>query len=308
MNIIFMGTPDFAVPTLNKLIKSKHNVIGVFSQPDKQKGRGHKMTFPPTKQIAVENGINVYQPTTFKNEETIKLLKELNPDLIVVVAYGKILPKAVLDMPKHGCINVHASLLPQYRGAAPIQWSVLNGDKITGVTTMYMAQGIDTGDMILKSQVTISDNETASELHDRLSVLGAELLIETISKIEDGSLVRIIQDDAQSCYAPMLSKDMSKIDFNKKAELVHNQIRGLSQWPCAETLLHSKRLKVYKSEIANIDFECKTGEIVDPKNFIVGCEGNTAVRFCEVQYENGKRMGGADFLRGHKVQKGEIIE
>ncbi|MGN0675259.1 MAG: methionyl-tRNA formyltransferase, partial [Oscillospiraceae bacterium] len=211
MNIVFMGTPDFAVPCIKALIESGENVQAVFTQPDKPKGRGYKLTPPPVKEIALTYNIPVYQPVSLKKgddaENSLKILKELSPDLIIVVAYGKILPKAILDIPKY-CINVHASLLPKYRGAGPIQWSVLNGEKVTGVTTMLMAEGLDTGDMLLSKSVEIGDNETASELHDRLSVLGAEVLLETIKAVKADDLIPIKQDDSLSNYAPMLTKDM----------------------------------------------------------------------------------------------------
>lgn len=307
MNIVFMGTPDFAVPTLKALISAKHCVKGVFSQPDKKKGRGHHVQPTPTKEVALEHNIPVFQPTTLKSDEAISTLKELNPDLIVVVAYGKILPKAVLDLPKYGCINVHASLLPKYRGAGPIQWSVLNGEKITGVTTMFMAEGIDTGDMLLRCETEIGENETASQLHDRLSEMGGLLLIDTIKGLENGTLERHPQNEAEATHAPMLSKELSEIDFHKNAQAVHNQIRGLSEWPCASTSLKGKRLKVYESKIINADEKAEAGRLLSAKDFIVGCGENTAIQFCVVQYEGSKRMNGADFLRGQRVEKGEHL-
>ncbi|MDE5993716.1 MAG: methionyl-tRNA formyltransferase, partial [Oscillospiraceae bacterium] len=251
MNIIFMGTPDFAVPCLKALIDSGENVTAVFTQPDKPKGRGYKLTPPPVKEVALTHNIPVYQPLSLKKgedaETAMKTITELAPDLIIVVAYGKILPKAILDAPKY-CINVHASLLPKYRGAGPIQWSVLNGEKVTGVTTMLMAEGIDTGDMLLSKSTEIGENETASELHDRLSELGAEVLLETVKAVKSDSLTPVPQEDSQSTHAPMLTKDMCPIDFSKSAQEVHNQIRGLSAFPCATTVLDGKRLKVYRSE------------------------------------------------------------
>lgn len=303
MKIVFMGTPEFAVPTLKALI-AHHDVAAVFTQPDKKKGRGHKLSPPPIKEIAIEHNIPVYQPTTLKTEETQAILRELNPDLIVVVAYGKILPKAVLDIPKHGCINVHASLLPKYRGAGPIQWSVLNGETVTGVTTMFMAEGLDTGDMLLKAETPIGENETASELHDRLSEMGAPLLLETLKQLENGTLQPIKQNDAESSYAPMLSKEMSAIDFTKEASQVHNLIRGLSEWPCAQTFVNGKRLKVYRSKIVPLQENATPGTLVCEKELVVACGNNTAIQLVEVQYEGSKRMGGADFLRGHRLTKG----
>lgn len=306
MNIVFMGTPDFAVASLKALIENEYNVCAVYSQPDKPKGRGHKFQFTPTKEVALEHSIKVLQPQTLKTAESIEEFKALKPDLAVVVAYGQILPKEILDIPKYGCINVHASLLPKYRGAGPIQWSVLNGEEVTGVTTMYMAQGLDTGDMILKEETKILPNETASDLHDRLKEIGAELLIKTVNLIKMGKAPRIPQDDSLSSYAPMLTKDLCPIDFNKNAKLVHNQIRGLSTWPCAVTTLDGKRIKVYASEIVT-GYKGKCGELLDNKKFVVGCADNTAIRFTTVQYEGSKKMNSEDFLRGKQVDNGIIL-
>ncbi len=306
MNIVFMGTPEFAVASLQALIDNKNNVVGVYSQPDKPKGRGHKLQYTPVKEVAVENNIKVFQPTTLKTQEALEEFKALKPDLAVVVAYGKILPKEILEVPTYGCINVHASLLPKYRGAGPIQWSVLNGEKVTGVTTMYMAEGLDTGDMILKSETEIGENETASELHDRLAVIGAELLLDTLKLIEQGNAPRTPQNDEESSYAPMLTKELCPIDFNKNAKLVHNQIRGLSTWPCAVTMLDGKRIKVYNSEVVN-GYKGKPGELLDNKKFIVACGDNTAIKFTSVQYEGSKRMNSEDFLRGKQVSTGIIL-
>ena len=306
MNIVFMGTPEFAVASLQALIDNKNNVVGVYSQPDKPKGRGHKHQYTPVKEVAVENNIKVFQPTTLKTQEALEEFKALKPDLAVVVAYGKILPKEILEVPTYGCINVHASLLPKYRGAGPIQWSVLNGEKVTGVTTMYMAEGLDTGDMILKSETEIGENETASELHDRLAVIGAELLLDTLKLIEQGNAPRTPQNDEESSYAPMLTKELCPIDFNKNAKLVHNQIRGLSTWPCAVTMLDGKRIKVYNSEVVN-GYKGKPGELLDNKKFIVACGDNTAIKFTSVQYEGSKRMNSEDFLRGKQVSTGIIL-
>jgi methionyl-tRNA formyltransferase len=305
MNIIFMGTPDFAVPCLQSLIDNKHNIMAVFTKPDKPKGRGLTLTPPPVKELAVAHNIEVFQPTSLKEQEVVDLVKSFNPELIVVVAFGKILPLSILEIPQKGCINVHASLLPKYRGAGPIQWSVLNGEKVTGVTTMYMEEGLDTGDIILKKEIEILENETASELHDRLSVLGAEALIETIDLLETNSAQRQKQDDKLSCYAPMLTKELCKIDFTKSKQEVHNLIRGLSTWPCANTMLDNKLLKVYKSQII-FDKDGKSGELLDEKRFIVGC-ADGAVEFLQVQYEGSKKMSGEDFLRGKKFLKEQKI-
>ncbi len=312
MNIVFMGTPDFAVPALKELYSAGHCVKAVFSQPDKPKGRGYKLTPPPVKVCAIENGSPVYQPESLKKgedaENSIKLLKEINPDYIIVVAYGKLLPKQVLDIPKYGCINVHASLLPKYRGAGPIQWSVLNGEKKTGVTTMLMAEGLDTGDMLLKAETEIEENETASELHDRLSVLGAELLIKTLDELKEGNVVPQKQDDSLSTYAPMLTKDLCPLDFSKSAQELHNQIRGLSDWPCATAIIGDKRLKIYKSEIVSFNDKNEIiGEIIDEKKFVVAC-GTGSIRFVELQAEGSRRMRTDEYLRGNLIVRHTVLK
>lgn len=311
MNIVFMGTPDFAVPCLKALIDNGENVQAVFTQPDKPKGRGYKLTPPPVKELALTHNIPVYQPISLKSgedaETTMKVLNELSPDLIIVVAYGKILPKAILDLPEY-CINVHASLLPRYRGAGPIQWSVLNGEKTTGVTTMLMAEGLDTGDMLISESVDIGENETASELHDRLSILGADVLIKTIQAVKSNTLTPIKQDDSLSNYAPMLTKDMCAIDFTKSAQEVHNKIRGLSSFPGAMTMLNDKRLKIYKSVCTQDTSDKIAGTIVNTDNFTVVCGDGKCVQFVEVQLEGSKRMSTSDFLRGKSIEKGTILK
>ena len=312
MKIVFMGTPDFAVPTLEAIYNSKHSVKAVFTQPDKPKGRGYKLTPPPVKVIAIENDTPVFQPQSLKKgedaETSIKILKEINPDVIVVVAYGKILPKNVLEIHKYGCINVHASLLPKYRGAGPIQWSVLNGENETGVTTMLMAEGLDTGDMLLKSATQIGENETASELHDRLSEIGAELLIKTLDEVEKGNITPQVQDDSQSSYAPMLTKELCPIDFSKSAKEVHNKIRGLSEWPCATAELNNKRIKIYKSEIvSNNEINKNIGQIINEKDFTISCKIGS-IRVLELQAEGSKRMKTNDYLRGNPIEKGSILK
>ena len=294
------------------MIESGENVQAVFTQPDKPKGRGYKLTPPPVKELALTYNIPVYQPLSLKNGEdaemTMKVLNELSPDLIIVVAYGKILPKAILDLPKY-CINVHASLLPKYRGAGPIQWSVLNGEKVTGVTTMLMAEGLDTGDMLISSSVEIGENETASELHDRLSELGAKVLLDTIDAVKGNTLIPVKQDDSLSNYAPMLTKDMCAIDFSKPAQEVHNHIRGLSSFPGAMTMLNGKRLKVYKSVcLHDTAVNAIAGTVVNVDDFTVACGDGKCVRFVEIQAEGSKRMSTADYLRGKAIEKGTILK
>ena len=304
-----MGTPDFAVPCLQALIDNGENVQAVFTQPDKPKGRGYKMLPPPVKSLALTYNIPVYQPLSLKKgedaENALNILKDLSPDLIIVVAYGKILPKEILELPKYYCINVHASLLPRYRGAAPIQWCVLNGEKETGVTTMLMAEGLDTGDMLLKESVAIGDDETASELHDRLSAVGAELLIKTISAVKVGTITREKQEVSLSNYASMITKDMCPIDFSLPAQQIHNKIRGLSASPCAVTMLNGKRLKIFKSTMSDKKkYDLAAGTVVNEKDFTVVCGDGYTVTFTEVQSEGGKRMKVSDFLRGNHIEKG----
>ena len=306
MNIIFMGTPDFAVPCLQRLIDDGHKVSAVFTQPDKPKGRGYKMVMPPVKELALKYDIPVYQPQKVKNnEEVLKTIEDIAPDIIVVVAYGKILPNSILEAPKLGCVNIHASLLPEYRGAGPIQWSVIDGKKETGVTSMFMGEGVDTGDMILKMKTEIGEDETSGELHDRLSEIGAECLGRTIKLFETDSVVREKQDDSLSTHAPMLEKSMGKIDFTWDKQRLHNLVRGMSPWPGAYTHLNGKLLKIHKAKIAD-GVSGNPGELLDEKRFIVGC-ANGAIEFLEVQLEGAKRMSAQDFLRGKKLTKGFVF-
>ena len=251
MKIVFMGTPDFSVPALEELAKV-HQVAAVVTQQDRPKGRGHKMQYTPVKEKALELNIPVYQPEKVKNPEFVDILREINPDVIVVIAFGQILSKEILDLPKYGCINVHASLLPKYRGAAPIQWAVLDGEEKTGITTMYMEKGLDTGDMIDKAEVVLDEKETAGSLHDKLMVLGADLLLETLKKLEDGTAVRKKQNDEESCYAKMLSKDMGQIDFTKDAKEIECLIRGMNPWPSAYNFYNGKTLKIWDAIVFHL--------------------------------------------------------
>lgn len=301
MRIVFMGTPDFAVPCLARLLSDGHEIAGVFTQPDKPKGRGYKLTPPPVKELAAEHGLTVYQPAKMRDGEALSIMRELAPELVVVVAYGKILPKEILDIPLYGCVNVHGSLLPKYRGAAPIQWSVINGDETAGVTTMYMAEGLDTGDMILTRSTPIGENETSGELYERLAEMGADALSETVTLIAQGSASRTVQDDAQSSYAPMLTKELAKIDFSKPARTVHSLICGMNPWPAAHTLLDGKVLKVHRSRLAQ--GSGVPGTVLDGKRLTVAC-GDGAVELTEIQAEGSRRMAAADYLRGHPVQNG----
>ena len=270
MNVIFMGTPDFAVPCLQKLIKN-HNVIAVFSQPDKPVGRKQVLMPTPVKACAIEHNIDVFQPTSLKNDDVSAQIENMNADVIVVVAYGKILPKRILEAAKYGCINVHASLLPKYRGAAPIQWAVINGDKETGVTVMQMDEGLDTGDILRIEKTEIGENETSEELFNRLSLIGADALIKTLDDIEKGISKPIPQGKSDNSYAEKITKALSPIDWNKSAVEVHNLVRGLQTWPCAQTKLNGKNIKIHKSVLTDIT-GAKAGEVIENnKKLIVSC-------------------------------------
>ena len=300
-----MGTPDFAVPSLQALLDAGHEVCAVYTQPDKPQGRKQILTAPPVKELALQHHIPVYQPATLKNEEEQEKLRALAPEVIIVVAYGKLLPKAVLDIPPRGCINVHGSLLPRWRGAAPIQWSVIAGDEKAGVTTMQMAEGLDTGDMLLTYETEIGARETAGELFDRLAQAGAELLVRTLVELD--SITPRPQDDSRSCYAHMLDKQMAVIDWAKSAREIDCLIRGLSPWPVALTTLDGARLKIYAAE--PVPGTGRPGEVLvsDPKKGLTVACGAGALALHEVQLVGGKRMKSADFLRGHAIQTGTIL-
>ena len=327
LNILFMGTPDFARESLKSLIEANYNVIGVVTNQDKPKGRGMKMMYSPVKEYAIEQNLKVYQPEKVRNnEEFINEIKSLKPDVICVIAYGKILPKEILDIPKYGCINVHASILPKYRGAAPIQWAVLNGDEETGVTTMYMDTGIDTGDIIEIEKTKIGKEETTGELWDRLSKMGGKLLVETLKKIEQGTVTRIKQSD-DFTMAPMLNKEMAKINWEEKtAEEIHNLVRGLNPIMGAYTFLNGKKIKLWKVKVRTEEelatffpeleeylFKLKDvteGTILfanDKKGLFVKAKDGI-IEVEEIQGENAKRMPIGDFLRGNEIMAGEILE
>lgn len=302
MRIVFMGTPDFAVPSLQALIDAGHDVCAVYTQPDKPQGRKQILTAPPVKTLALEHDIPVFQPNTLKNEDEQARLRELAPEVIIVVAYGKLLPKAVLDIPPHGCINVHGSLLPRWRGAAPIQWAVIAGDEMAGVTTMQMAEGLDTGDMLLTYETKVGEKETAGELFDRLAQSGAELLTQTLVKLDE--ITPRPQDNAQSCYAHMLDKQMAVIDWSKSAHEIDCLIRGLNPWPIALTTLSGERLKVFAAEKAAGNGEPGTVLEADPKKGLTVACGEGALKLIEIQLVGGKRMKATDFLRGHVIEVG----
>ena len=287
MKIVFMGTPD---------------VFGVITQPDKPKGRGGKMQYTPVKEKALELGLDVYQPQRVKETEFIEKLKEMNPDAIVVIAFGQILPKAILDMPKYGCINVHASLLPKYRGAAPIQWSVIDGEKETGVTTMYMNEGLDTGDIIDKVVVPIDKKETGGSLFDKLAIEGGKLILKTLIELENGTAVRTPQDDSKSNYAGMINKQLGKIDFNKSANEIERLIRGLNPWPSAYTKMDGKTLKIWDADVDDSENDSVPGTITEVgKDFIRVATGKGSLKILELQLEGKKRMKTRDFLNGAKI-------
>ncbi len=308
MRIVFMGTPDFAVPCLQKLIDTRHTVTGVFTQPDKPKGRHGILTPPPVKELAAANGIPVYQPTKMRDGTALEMLKEASPELVIVVAYGKILPKEILEYPKYGCINIHASLLPELRGAAPIQWSIINGLEKTGVTSMMMDEGLDTGDMLISREIPIGENENAESLHDRLSVLGASVLEETVNALEKGELHRTAQDHSKFTYAPMLSKELSPIDWKSTAKQIHDKIRGLAPWPSATAVLGEKTFKIHKSVILG-EANGEAGEIIEAdKRLVVCCGDKKCIELVEIQPENKKSMAASDYLRGNPIEKGSKFE
>lgn len=307
MKIVFMGTPDFAVPSLKKLVENKYEIAAVFTQPDKKVGRKQVLTPPEVKKTALEYDIPVYQPQILKSGEAEEIIKGINPDIIIVIAYGKILPKQILNIPKYGCINVHASLLPKYRGAAPIQWAVLNGDKKTGVCIMQMDEGLDTGDVLNTVETEIGINETSAELFDRLSEIGASALIDTLKDIESGNITPIKQM-GDSCYASMIDKSLSEIDWNKDAFEIHNKIRGLQTWPCAQTKINGKEVKIHKSVLTDIVSELKAGSVYQAdKKLLVVCGDGKCIEILEIQPSGKKKMDIKSFLAGNKLEKGSLV-
>lgn len=304
-----MGTPEFSVPVLEGLIDSKeHTVTAVVTQPDRARGRSGKLVFTPVKEVAVARGIDVYTPERVKDPVFVEQLRQIPCDVIVVIAFGQILSKEILDLPPYGCINVHASLLPRWRGAAPMQWAILEGDKKTGVTTMQMDVGLDTGDMLLKCETDIRKDETAESLHDRLAVMGKELLLETLVALERGELESEQQKEEESCYAKMLKKDLGRLDMNWEAEKVERYIRGLYSWPSAFTGYKGKTLKLWKAEVLDMDTGEEPGTVVEvAKDSFTVQTGKGCLRLLEVQLEGKKRMDAGSFLRGVKVEKGDVL-
>ena len=301
MRVVFMGTPDIAATCLKKILADGFEVVGVYTQPDRPKGRGMKMVYSPVKEVALAAGIPVFQPENFREEESVQRLRDLQPDICTVVAYGRILPQKVLDVPKRGCINIHASILPKYRGSAPYQWAVLDGLEETGVTAMYLTREMDAGDIIDVSRTPIGENETAGELLDRLAVLGAGLLSKTLSRFAQGEVKGMAQDASQVSYAPMLDKSMSPIDWTKTAQQVHNHVRGLHPWPVATTEIQGKLFKVHATRVAEGSGE--PGQILglSKTGLLVAC-GEGAVEILSLQAEGGKRMSAPDYFRGHPLQ------
>lgn len=308
MKIVFMGTPEFAVPSLIRLIE-EFDVKAVLTQPDKPKGRGKKLAMSEIKEVALKYSIPVFQPTKLKNDiEVINKLKEINPDFIVVVAYGQILTKEILSIPKFGCINLHASLLPKYRGAAPINWAVIKGEQVSGNTTMFMDSGLDTGDMLLKSEVQITDNMSAGELHDILKEDGAELLIKTLNDILNGNIKRIKQSEAKSFYASMLNKEMAEINWNKSNKEIHNLIRGMNPWPVAYTHYNGETMKIYSSEIINIETKAVPGTITNvSKNGVEVACLDGFILLNNIQFPGGKPLKVAEYIKGHSIEENTIL-
>lgn len=309
MRVIFMGTPDFAVPSLEALL-TKHEVVLVVTQPDKPKGRGKKMVPTPVKACALEHGIPVLQPEKVKEQEFVEQLRSYEPDLIAVTAFGQILSEPILEMPKYGCINVHGSLLPKYRGAAPMQWSIIDGEKVTGITTMYMAKGLDSGDMLLKAEVEITDEDTFATIHDKMAVTGANLLLDTLDQLEAGTLERIPQDHDAATYAPMITKETGHIDWSKNRQDIINLIRGLNPVPAAYTIYEEEVLKIFGAVVSDVQVDgAANGEIVAvvKKGFVVKC-GDGCLLITEVQARGGKRMMTDAYLRGHAVKEGILLQ
>lgn len=305
MRILFMGTPDFAVASLKALVEAGHEVCGVFTQPDKPKNRGHKLAFSPVKEYALTCDLPVYQPTTMRDGAALELVRRLAPELIVVAAYGKLLPEELLNTPPYGSINVHSSILPKYRGAAPINWAILDGEKVTGVTIMYMAAALDAGDIIRCAETEIDPDEDAQTLTERLAQLGAEALLQAVEDMKNGTATRTPQDHEAFTYAPMLDKSMSPLDFTKPAQRLHDQVRGLIPWPCASMELNDATVKVYRTTVGE-ETTAAAGTIVEAnkKGIAIACGDGKLLRVLELQPQGGKRMAAAAYLAGHPVKTG----
>ena len=308
MKILYMGTPDFAVLPLEALYRDGHEIVLVVTQPDKPKGRGHKLTPPPVKEFALSKNIPVYQPESAKTDDAYEYLKSFEADVFIVAAYGQILPQRVLDIPKYGCINIHASLLPKYRGAAPIQWSIICGETVTGVTTMQMNAGLDTGDMLVKEEIEIEDSDTGETLHDKLAISGVNVIRKTIKQIESGTLAPEKQDDSLSCYAPMLYKTTGYIDFTKSAKEIYNLVRALNPYPYASTVYNGTRFKVIAAKVVKTDTVDTPGKIisVSKDGILVAC-GSDALIISDVQFEGKKKMAVSEYIKGNEINCGVIL-
>lgn len=308
MKIVFMGTPEFAVPCLQKIIDEGHEVVAVVTQPDKPKGRGKKLAMPPVKELALKYDIPVYQPLKAREESFVDTLKEMNPELIVVVAFGQILPKSILDIPKYGCVNVHASLLPRYRGAAPLNWVIINGEEKTGVTTMYMDEGLDTGDMILKSEIPLDDEITAGELHDKMMIDGAKVLKETIDLIEKGEAPREKQSNEDTCYSPIMNKSLGNIDWKESAIDIHNLVRGINPWPSAYTTYEGQTMKIWKTKVIDKNSDKDPGTIISvDKEGINVSTSEGILQIKEIQMAGKKRMEVPEYIKGNNINTDIIL-
>ncbi len=322
MRIVFMGTPDFSVPALKALVEAGHQVIAVVTQPDKPRGRGKEVQMTPVKIQAMEYGIPVYQPAKVREASFVEVLQGMEADVYVVIAFGQLLPKAVLELPKYGCINIHASLLPKYRGAAPIQWCVIDGERETGITTMMMDVGLDTGDMLEKTVIPIEEKETGGSLHDKLSLAGGALILSTLKKLEEGTLVRTPQTDEGTCYAKMLTKSLGDIDWNQSAVSIERLIRGLNPWPSAYTLWNGKTIKIWSADVTTgreaAAFLSESGVpsetgitpgtvVCSDKHSLVVCTGDGLLSVRELQMEGKKRMDTPAFLRGYPIPEGDVF-
>lgn len=308
MRIIFMGTPDFSVGTLEALVEAGHEVCLVVTQPDKPKGRGKEMQYTPVKEAALKHGIEVYQPRRIREAECVEKLRQYNADIMVVIAFGQIIPKEILEMVPYGCVNVHASLLPKYRGAAPIQWSIIDGEAVTGVTTMQMDEGLDTGDMLLKTEVPITAEETGESLHDKLAKAGAALCVETLAKLQEGSIVPEKQGESPTAYAKMLDKKLGNIDWTKSAVEIERLVRGLNSWPSAYTYWNKKVVKIWKASVTDENSNEQVGTVVkvEKDGFYVQT-GNGLLKVLELQIPGKKRMDARAFLRGYTIEPGEVF-
>ena len=308
MRVIYMGTPDFAINPLKSLIKSRHEVAAVFTQPDKPQGRKQEMVMPPVKRLALEEGTPVYQPDKIREQKWVELVREINPDVAVVAAFGQIIPKEILDAPRFGCINIHASLLPRYRGASPIQWSILNGDDETGITIMQMDEGIDTGDILLQKSLPIAADDTADTLFEKLSVLGGPVLLEALDKLETGSIKPKKQDEKDASYVSMIKKEMGLLCWKRDAKSLERQVRAFNSWPCAYTFLNGKQLKIWKSRVWPYEVgELSPGQVIIENDRLGVVTGKDLLEILELQLAGKKRMAASDFIKGYRNLQNAIL-